>query len=290
MSIISAVDSRSDPDGPRAKAARECLPKMGQPTCNHCRSTTTSARRLKCGGAPHILAWYARSLAGEYYDVHKHPSFDVYARGGDGVSPTRLDRHQGSTQDLKKRFPPCPLLGLGPALQWEAPKRPRGRPAAHAEKALAHRYGSTKMKSFVERCVKLRLDLPSPLIRGEYAWSACADKSETTASSASARRRCSTTWRSSNAVAELAHVAGWRRSCETGLDARSGPGPDARRLQGAGSRLLPDKIQWEDFMSKQLKSTWQVKRNKAIERFVSAVESSEETRTMAKKKTWPLMR
>ena len=37
--------------------------------------------KLKAGGAPHILAWYARSLTGQKYDVLKHPSFHDYACG-----------------------------------------------------------------------------------------------------------------------------------------------------------------------------------------------------------------
>jgi len=36
---------------------------------------------LKDGGPRHILAWYARSLAKQSYDVLAHPSFHEYACG-----------------------------------------------------------------------------------------------------------------------------------------------------------------------------------------------------------------
>src|SRR5262245_9412683 len=36
---------------------------------------------LKAGGAPHILGWYARSLACRNFDVVEHPPFEDYARG-----------------------------------------------------------------------------------------------------------------------------------------------------------------------------------------------------------------
>lgn len=126
MSVISAVDSSQNPRGRRAQAARLWFAENGPADLQPLPLDYDERERLKGGGAPHILAWYARSLAGENYDVHKHPSFDAYARGV-MVSPYAPAEIK-TDPDLQKRFPPCPLEGLGPGLQWEPPKQPRGRP------------------------------------------------------------------------------------------------------------------------------------------------------------------
>jgi hypothetical protein len=71
--------------------------------------------RLKAGGLPHILAWYARSLAGRDYNFLEHPSFEDYACG---VMAT--EKHAPGfitkNEEMRKRFPPRPLRGLGPGL------------------------------------------------------------------------------------------------------------------------------------------------------------------------------
>jgi hypothetical protein len=75
---------------------------------------------LKRGGAPHILAWYARSLYALDYDVIAHPSFYDYACGvmAPGLAPASI------TQDkqLQRRFPPRLLPGLGSGLMWRPPE------------------------------------------------------------------------------------------------------------------------------------------------------------------------
>jgi hypothetical protein len=75
---------------------------------------------LKAGGAPHILAWYARSLDVLDYDVIQHPSFHDYACGvmASELAPESIREDER----LQRRFPACPLSGLGSGLMWLPPK------------------------------------------------------------------------------------------------------------------------------------------------------------------------
>jgi hypothetical protein len=75
---------------------------------------------LKRGGVPHILAWYARSLWCRDYDVLEHPSFEHYACGvmASEYAPDFITKNE----ELRQRFPPRPLDGLGPGLCWRPPK------------------------------------------------------------------------------------------------------------------------------------------------------------------------
>ena len=72
--------------------------------------------KLKVGGVPHIVAWFARSLEVCNYDFGIHPLFSPYARGvlASSHAPEFI------TQDLtlQQRFPPLPLKGLGRGLYW----------------------------------------------------------------------------------------------------------------------------------------------------------------------------
>jgi hypothetical protein len=74
---------------------------------------------LKLGGAPHILAWFARSLEALNYNYLEHPPFCDYARG---VMASEHAPDFIRKEHLLKRFPPRPLDGLGPALVWEPPE------------------------------------------------------------------------------------------------------------------------------------------------------------------------
>jgi hypothetical protein len=74
---------------------------------------------LKIGGLPHIVAWFARSLEGRNYDLREHPTFETYARGV-MASDATLDDIKNN-QELRRRFPPRRLLGLGPGLCWKPP-------------------------------------------------------------------------------------------------------------------------------------------------------------------------
>jgi hypothetical protein len=73
---------------------------------------------LKSGGLPHIVAWFARSLESQRYDVHGHPSFEKYARGV--LASPYAPHFIKEDKCLRRRFPARSLWGLGPALVWRA--------------------------------------------------------------------------------------------------------------------------------------------------------------------------
>jgi hypothetical protein len=80
---------------------------------------------LKRGGLPHIVAWFARSLATRDYAYDEHPSFNDYACGvmasPHTYEPIRED------EELRRRFPPRPLDVLDNGLYWDPPKSPGRR-------------------------------------------------------------------------------------------------------------------------------------------------------------------
>src|SRR5215217_8628527 len=118
----------------RALAARERFAKNGPPdapvlplsygereslktlTCEKCEGDKCEQCTLA-----HIVAWYARSLEAQDYDVDNHPSFEEYARGvfASTHAPTFLLRNE----ELRKRYPPKALPGLGSGLYWEPGRR-----------------------------------------------------------------------------------------------------------------------------------------------------------------------
>jgi hypothetical protein len=68
-----------------------------------------------------VVGFYARSLAGQDYDVHQHPSFDDFACGL-MASNTNAWRIEKDAQ-LRMRFPPRRLTGMTPGAYWEPPAR-----------------------------------------------------------------------------------------------------------------------------------------------------------------------
>jgi len=132
---ISVVDLCHSPRNGRAKAARKWFADHGPADLQPLPFGYHERESLKVGEARHILAWYARSLASQDYDVHEHPSFYDYACGVMASEQT-LDFIKNDPE-LRKRFPPLPLKGLGPALCWKPPepaarvrpRRPRRRAA-----------------------------------------------------------------------------------------------------------------------------------------------------------------
>jgi hypothetical protein len=70
-------------------------------------------------GIKQIAAWYARSLAVFGYEVFDHPDLEVF---GSGVMASPFaPRHILDDVDLKIRFLPRILSGLGPGLIWSPP-------------------------------------------------------------------------------------------------------------------------------------------------------------------------
>ena len=81
------------------------------------------------GLLPHIVAWYARSLEGREYDVKEHPPFADYVSGvlweaelPVGSFASIPNYPPDELPELKKRFRPRMLKGMGPCLYWLPPK------------------------------------------------------------------------------------------------------------------------------------------------------------------------
>ena len=76
----------------------------------------------------YIVALYARSLASRNYDVVEHPPFADYVSGvlweaGRAESYIGgLPAYPDQLPELKKRFPPRELAGMGPGFYWLPPK------------------------------------------------------------------------------------------------------------------------------------------------------------------------
>ena len=119
--IISAVDCQETPAKQRqferqALAAREWFKQHGPPDAPVFPIGYAEREELKMGGLPHIVAWYARSLAARKYNFEEHPSFDEYASG-----VMNSEKHAPGfirdNEEMRRRFPPRPLAGLvGPVL------------------------------------------------------------------------------------------------------------------------------------------------------------------------------
>jgi hypothetical protein len=75
----------------------------------------------------YILALYARSLEGRRYNLEEHPPFSDYASGVLWEAE-RIDGEIGTLPnypelaELKKRYPPARLAGIGPGFRWQPPK------------------------------------------------------------------------------------------------------------------------------------------------------------------------
>jgi hypothetical protein len=77
---------------------------------------------LKIGGLSTIVALYARSLEGQNYDLEEHPSFEHYACGMMASEFIGGYHRMRENEQLRNRFPPRPLDGLGPGLMWQPPE------------------------------------------------------------------------------------------------------------------------------------------------------------------------
>jgi hypothetical protein len=127
--IISGVDdlsTRRNPLGRRARFARKWFDLNGPPDARPLPLGYDEREALKRGGLPHIVAWFASSLACLDYAVKDHPSFDDYGCGimASEHAPDFIKKDE----KLRRRFPPRPLTGLGPALVWEPPAVQRRKP------------------------------------------------------------------------------------------------------------------------------------------------------------------
>src|SRR5262245_18867833 len=103
-----------------ALAAREWFYENGPEDLQPLPLSYGEREALKSKGASHIRAWYARSLECRDYDVSEHPPFDDYARGV--MASEHAPEFITENEELRQRFPPRPLKGLGPGLYWKPSK------------------------------------------------------------------------------------------------------------------------------------------------------------------------
>jgi hypothetical protein len=140
--LMPVFVSDNDPDGPLAQNARKWFGDKGPPDLQPLPLGYAERERLKHGGADHILAWYARSLDFQDYDIQAHPSFFDYACGvmASEFAPYFIKNNE----KLKKRFPPRELAGIGPGMNWEPSK-------AHAETMRSYRRSRARQAEANER-------------------------------------------------------------------------------------------------------------------------------------------
>ena len=72
--------------------------------------------RLKVCGVNYIISVFGRSLAYRDFRTEGHPNFDEYARGvmASEMAPPFIREDE----QLLRQYPPEPLKGMGPGLQW----------------------------------------------------------------------------------------------------------------------------------------------------------------------------
>lgn len=83
----------------------------------------------KPGLLGYIVKLYGRSLGDRDYDINEHPPFADYISGVlweaervDGIIG-KLPHYPAELPELKKRFPPRELAGMGPGFSWLPPER-----------------------------------------------------------------------------------------------------------------------------------------------------------------------
>lgn len=126
-----------EPIAPQKEAARRALlarewfaihgPADAQPLPLWCERGKLLERG--CAIFRYIVRLYARSLECRQYDVEEHPPFADYVSGvlweaerPDGIIGKVPHDDPGELAQLKKRFPPRELAGMGPGFCWLPPK------------------------------------------------------------------------------------------------------------------------------------------------------------------------
>ena len=136
--IISWVDCQETPAKQRqferqALAAREWFKQHGPPDAPVFPIGYAEREELKMGGLPHIVAWYARSLAARKYNFEEHPSFDEYASGV-MASEKHAPGFIRDNKEMRRRFPPRPLVWLESGLYW-CPPKPEAQPEKRSRRS-----------------------------------------------------------------------------------------------------------------------------------------------------------
>jgi hypothetical protein len=131
----------------RALLAREHFAKHGPADAPPLPLSYDEREELKegCGLLSYLVALRARSLDSRKYDLDEHPSFADHVSGIlweaeriDGDIGT-LPNYPDELLELKKRFPPRKLAGLGPGFCWEPPK-------LHAQTKASYRRSIARCK------------------------------------------------------------------------------------------------------------------------------------------------
>lgn len=103
----------------RALLAREWFAENGPADAQPLPLSHNEREALKVGGLKHIIAWFARSLEGLDWKYWEHPSFEDYACGV--MASDKTPYFITNNEELRRRFPPRPLSGLGSGLYWKPP-------------------------------------------------------------------------------------------------------------------------------------------------------------------------
>jgi hypothetical protein len=127
--IFSGVDDlnpKQNPLGRQALADRKWFALNGPPDAPPLPLNYDEREDLKHGLFGNMVAWYARSLEDRDYDLQGHPSFDDYARGvmaaeERGEFVTFQYFSSADIAQMRERYPPRALDGLGPAVCWNPP-------------------------------------------------------------------------------------------------------------------------------------------------------------------------
>jgi hypothetical protein len=112
--------------------------------------------KRRCGLLLYIVALYGRSLEGRNYDVNEHPPFADYISGVlweaervDGIIGT-LPYYPTELPELKKRFPPRELSGMGPGFCWLSPEE-------YPKYMQQYRYNRARQAEIAKEVQRMRL-------------------------------------------------------------------------------------------------------------------------------------
>lgn len=80
--------------------------------------THNDRETIKAGGIGFIVSVFARSLDARDFETEGHPRFEEYARGV--MASPLTPEHVRNDPDLRRRYTPVPLPGLGAGLMWRS--------------------------------------------------------------------------------------------------------------------------------------------------------------------------
>jgi hypothetical protein len=108
-------------DAVRALRARELFAENGPPDAPPLPLSHDEIEDAKnARGLTLVVGSYARSLAARDWNLPEHPSFDDFACGL--MAWEHTPDFIKNDEELRRRFPPRSLPGLGPGLYWQPPK------------------------------------------------------------------------------------------------------------------------------------------------------------------------